>query len=258
MLIITGMHRSGTSMFAKSLENCGVTLGTGLIDSDIGNPRGYFENKDIVVLNNSILNYNKLHYFINNTQELNLNFSSTHRNNAELIRTHLTTKHKSIIAIKDPRVCLTIDFWNDVFKNDDVYYIFLYRDPTEVLASLLRRGTDPDITQDPSIALKSYFLYNKNILNFSNQNKKTILINISKFMESPEKTIGAINTAFGMNLENNFASHNIIRSEFNNTSTISFMTRLKLMKNPFLLKKCKYLYGKLEEHGSNINNVLTP
>ena len=45
-LVVTGMHRSGTSMVAAYLQQAGVSIGRNLIGPAPGNPRGHFEDRD--------------------------------------------------------------------------------------------------------------------------------------------------------------------------------------------------------------------
>ena len=47
-LLILGMHRSGTSLLAALLEDWGVHIGETLVGADVGNPRGHFEDRDIL------------------------------------------------------------------------------------------------------------------------------------------------------------------------------------------------------------------
>ena len=44
------MHRSGTSCIAGELNLSGVPVSPHLLDGDSGNPKGYFEDPDLIVL----------------------------------------------------------------------------------------------------------------------------------------------------------------------------------------------------------------
>ena len=54
ILVITGMHRSGTSMVSSYLSSVGVDLGTKLLVKDMHNPQGYFEDTDILEFQRSL------------------------------------------------------------------------------------------------------------------------------------------------------------------------------------------------------------
>jgi len=45
-LVITGMHRSGTSLVASLFAGAGVNVGTRLIGASRGNDRGHWEDLD--------------------------------------------------------------------------------------------------------------------------------------------------------------------------------------------------------------------
>ena len=56
VFIIAGMHRSGTSLTAALVESAGVNIGEDLIGALPSNQIGHFENKDFMLLNETILN----------------------------------------------------------------------------------------------------------------------------------------------------------------------------------------------------------
>ena len=55
ILIILGMHRSGTSCITRIFNLLGVTLGEELLDPASDNPKGFWENWYLVQINKQIL-----------------------------------------------------------------------------------------------------------------------------------------------------------------------------------------------------------
>ena len=57
MIIICGMHRSGTSMTARILNDLGLDFGDEelLLKGDKWNEKGYYENCEILDVNNQML-----------------------------------------------------------------------------------------------------------------------------------------------------------------------------------------------------------
>src|ERR1035438_2944715 len=55
VIAVLGMHRSGTSLCMGLLEALGVRLDDDLIPGDANNQPGYFESRELVELNDSIL-----------------------------------------------------------------------------------------------------------------------------------------------------------------------------------------------------------
>jgi len=60
MIIVSGMHRSGTSCITGLLERCGFSLGTSHPIhpiKNVWNPKGYFENMQMLAINDTILKH---------------------------------------------------------------------------------------------------------------------------------------------------------------------------------------------------------
>src|SRR5262249_1740037 len=54
-IVVLGMHRSGTSALAGMLHHLGVALGDELMPATADNPRGYWEHRDIVAINDRLM-----------------------------------------------------------------------------------------------------------------------------------------------------------------------------------------------------------
>ena len=53
-IVVLGMHRSATSLVARTL-NAEVHMGSKLLYARSGNPEGYYENIEIIKINDKIL-----------------------------------------------------------------------------------------------------------------------------------------------------------------------------------------------------------
>src|SRR5215470_15228559 len=60
-LVVTGMHRSGTSLAASILRTSGVDMGERLMAPQASNPAGFFEDLDFVELHMDALERRGLH-----------------------------------------------------------------------------------------------------------------------------------------------------------------------------------------------------
>ncbi|HJT73097.1 MAG TPA: hypothetical protein VJ720_03740, partial [Chitinophaga sp.] len=58
VLVITGMHRSGTSLITQWLYRCGLHVGDNFMGAGIGNEDGHFEDLDFYNWHRNILNDN--------------------------------------------------------------------------------------------------------------------------------------------------------------------------------------------------------
>lgn len=154
LILVLGMHRSGTSVICRSLQCLGVELGTRLIGPAADNPKGFFEDRDIVSINQRILR--RLGGEWNNPPTFDAS-NLTHLVGGPLGSIArrilgMRLQRHSLFAVKDPRMCLLLRFWRPIIKSmtADVSCVLVLRDPFSVAASLYRRN---DITLKDSLAL---------------------------------------------------------------------------------------------------------
>ncbi len=146
VVVVLGAHRSGTSLVASSIESMGFSLGDALMPPGEDNPKGFFEDLDIVGTNDALLcefgsswDIPALFY-----SQKPLSYPQEYVDSAVKLLKQRTSIHKNF-ALKDPRICLLVPFWDAVFRklDVDVKYIFVYRNPLEVASSLLERDNIP-------------------------------------------------------------------------------------------------------------------
>ena len=97
-LVILGMHRSGTSLIARALANAGLAVGEPddlLVDQE-DNPHGFYERRDVVALDDALLEHQNATWFA--TTQPTLPAFSTVRNNqfaAECNHSHKARTHRN-------------------------------------------------------------------------------------------------------------------------------------------------------------------
>jgi len=145
LIVVLGMHRSGTSAVTRALQVLGVDLGDSLMPADESqNPKGFYEDLDVNSLNVEILR--AVHHewdFLRplttkDFDQLNLmDFASR----AENILRDKFESHE-IFGFKDPRATKLLPFWQDVFAqlDLDVSYVISLRNPRSVCESLAVRN----------------------------------------------------------------------------------------------------------------------
>lgn len=234
-LIITGMHRSGTSLIASYLNICGVNIGENLLMPFTDNIKGYYEDIDFLKFHRKILEKNKRDMFL----AKNLLYDIDDLKEAVSL---VQKKSNALWGWKDPRTTLFLDFW--LLLIGSPYFLFLYRNPSEVIDSLIHRKTDTLLKINPFIAAKSWIFYNEIILDFIKRNQQnTILINIQDLTNNPQKFIFSINQKFNFRLKN---------EDFNKVYDKNLFTTEKLKKNiskviiHFYRSKLTSLFRKLE------------
>ena len=151
-LVILGMHRSGTSMVAGLLGACGWYVGEDdeLIPAAEDNPRGFWERRDVVAVNDQLLSDSDASWF----QPQVLHDAAP----ADAIQEILgrLDAHAPWL-IKDPRFLLTWDLWKEPLA--DTLKLYVYRSPLAVATSLARRNGFP-----LEFGLDLWEFYNRQIL----------------------------------------------------------------------------------------------
>ena len=139
------MHRSGTSLVAKCFEVFGYGLGETLMAPSDDNPKGFFEDLDVVELNDLLLQENGSDWdapvFVGQQP---LSWSNDQLEaGVSLLKVKL--EHEPRLAIKDPRLCLVLPYWRAVAQRIDVplRICLVYRNPLDIAASLEQRNAQP-------------------------------------------------------------------------------------------------------------------
>ena len=145
-VVVTGMHRSGTSAVAELLSSTGCELGPEhqLMGATDANPRGHFESIPIVAMNDRILGEVGAHWLHPQADARRVRSLASSSLAAEAHRVLGAAGYRPRAAepflAKDPRFCLTFPFWQGLLADfDEVVVVLVYRHPDEVVASLERR-----------------------------------------------------------------------------------------------------------------------
>lgn len=169
VLVVTGMHRSGTSLVAHYLSQCGLNIGENLFNPHINKPEascaGHHEDLDFIDFHKHIFQRHKIDSsaLLINGSELPIKINASEREMAKEILDNRSELAQW--AWKDPRTTLFLEFWHELL--DDAKYLFPFRHPLAVVDSLLRRGNEKQISRKPIIGLRCWTAYNQEILRFS-------------------------------------------------------------------------------------------
>lgn len=191
IIVVLGMHRSGTSVITRGLKALGVDLGDDLLPPIVGvNEKGYWEDREIYFLNESLLaklesSWNKLGIFDSSLFSGD-KFQAERCEAIELLKKKI--KRDQIFAFKDPRTCLLLPFWQPVFRilGLDVSYLVCIRNPLDVANSLLKR--------DNFDLQKGLFLWAKHQIDSIRytKNSKRVFVSYRKMMLNPEDQLKRI------------------------------------------------------------------
>lgn len=179
-IIITGMHRSGTSAIAQLIHKLGVSVGphSQLIPGARENRKGFFENLDVVSCNNRILQ--SIDSTWDNPQIDRLKdvvVDSTIRQEIRRILTDFKAEEKTFL-LKDPRFSLTLSSW--LHELNAPLIICCLRSPMEIARSLQKRN---GFSVFKGLGLWEVYLRQ---LSSTIQNLNYIFVDFNKVLTNPE------------------------------------------------------------------------
>jgi hypothetical protein len=154
--IISGMHRSGTSLVAQMFAEAGADLGN--VDSfyraDKWNQDGYFEQPDIQDINMSLIHgfWWKFAYFRLPSTDTILKRSLNLENQIKRVGDRYFGR-----VVKETRFCLTLPAWRKYVEIDKI--IICIREPMQVVRSIQKRNKT-----SAKHAFSLWYLHNYRIL----------------------------------------------------------------------------------------------
>lgn len=145
MILVLGMHRSGTSVTARLMECLGGVNSSNLHPPLPNNPMGFFEDYDIEQFNEYTLLPRlgiKWHSvgFVDWSRLSSSDRSKLVLQALEIVRKNYTPAN-SLSILKDPRIGIILPFWLSVLRHAgyNVKVVCAVRDPISVARSLQKR-----------------------------------------------------------------------------------------------------------------------
>lgn len=155
-VLVTGMHRSGTSMHAGMIKILGADMGVTLGPKPGVNDKGFFEHKRIMRNNQYLLESLGMSWDSSSSLgqrwlERTKKFELQARNLVEE-----SFGESKLFCIKDPRICRMLKMWLPLLDNIGVTtsVILCVRHPEDVYGSLSKRG---EISRDNAMSLWSTY-----------------------------------------------------------------------------------------------------
>lgn len=218
VLLIIGMHRSGTSLTAQWMSKCGLHMGDRLLGSSPGNKFGHVEDMDFLEFHNDLLSSFGKKYDVMEPPEVEVPDQFVRRA-SRLVETK-SADHRQW-GWKEPRTSLFLPFWDKLI--DHPYYLMVYRDYAEVVDSLLRREYKTilrrrnlfaryyrayrhrkSITEKANHYLKVWLAYNRAIVAFIDTKSTTkdyILLKHDELQTNDEAVMTYMADRWGFNIE---------------------------------------------------------
>ena len=213
IILVLGMHRSGTSMLTAGLPALGIDLGPNLMPPRPGdNDKGYFENPDIVALNEQLLAMDGYHWSsLAYGRRIDYGAERYAAQRAEAGEILATQFGPGPIAIKDPRLCLTLPFWHQVIEaarpGAEILHLHLFRHPTAIAASFAARALRPGaaalvepIGDDAEQALLLWLSYSYQALRNS-RGRNNCCLQQAALLDDPVAALTALAMAHDLDLD---------------------------------------------------------
>ena len=257
ILVVLGMHRSGTSALSGVLNLAGIDFG--LENKLIGpnkndNAKGYWENREIMELNDELLSIAESSW--DDFRKINFNFlqGSNARRIIDKARNVLIDDFASsnVIGIKEPRMCRLLPIWKDIFRQLDlnVKYVIACRHPFEVCKSLeLRDGIKSE---------KAYLLWITYMLDIEEYTfgERRVFVSYEELLLSWQDVLKKIQSELDLSINLVTENNNILKiNEFLSTNLRHYVagdefeqeTGIKLVKQINLIIKETLNLGQTSE-----------
>ena len=199
LVVILGMHRSGTSLITKSIELLGYSLGDNLMPAGVDNPKGFWEDLDIVQFNDKLLAHNQMSWDSLLDSSPVVFTKDLQQEALTLLESKFLNTNRFII--KDPRMSLLLDFWSGCFVEADIFvhYLTVYRQPLDIAASLYARN---GIEIEHGLLLA--YRYNRALMTFLGDS--VFVVGYRQFLENPQRELFRIAGRIGSVLDEEAAS----------------------------------------------------
>ncbi|PIE58167.1 MAG: hypothetical protein CSA33_04450 [Desulfobulbus propionicus] len=257
LLVVLGMHRSGTSALTRGLLVLGVQLGDTLLAAEPMNPKGFWEDRHITEFNEEILAFlSSSWHTVTPIEQSDVALLKKHGfflRAIELLRGKIDKV--DVFAFKDPRVAKLFQFWKEVFEycQLDVHYVIAIRNPLSVVRSLVKRdGFEEE---------KCYLLWIDHVLKSlcNTSYEKRVIVEFDQLISSPEREIKRIAEKFKLKIDINelknyqgFFLDNKLRNE---KYSIEDLTLSKTCP-PLALDIYNFLYKEARDLGGHDDNYL--
>jgi len=205
-IIITGMHRSGTSILSHLLQKCiGIDLGKNLLPADTDNIDGYHEDFLAIALHSE--------WFDHSLTTSDPGWTDWGFNGAKIIgslgeRTWDSTA-KNYISLresqlserwwgwKDPRSSMVMPYWH-LLLGGKCLFVCIYRAPWDVSDSLQRLKQDR-FRKEPLLALEMWKEYNNRIIEYCRAcPEHACLIASSSIVQDPDLLSTVLDERWGL------------------------------------------------------------
>jgi GT2 family glycosyltransferase len=199
LVVVLGMHRSGTSAITRALEVFGVELGERLMAARPDeNEKGFFEDVEVNALNLEIyqaLGGGQAWHTLSPIPDEALageRAAGLKRRAVDILGARL--RGTDLFGLKDPAMCRLLPFWQPVFRElgVDASYAIALRNPISVARSLEKRDGLP--------AEKCHYLWQQHVVPsvMLTRGAPRVVVDYDRLMDAPEEQVIRMGRALGL------------------------------------------------------------
>ncbi|MFT3844507.1 MAG: hypothetical protein QM725_05610 [Lacibacter sp.] len=264
VLMIAGMHRSGTSVVAQWLQKCGLFIGGHLLGAGIGNSQGHFEDADFLAVHEKLL---RKHHLVD-TGFINRSVSGLTEKDRDELRLLLADKcsKNAEWGWKEPRTCLFLNEYGKLLPH--AFYMIVVRNYNDTVNSLVMRdyrmirikgetkrgvkkifwklfkqkSLEQLFKQKAEKYLKVWIHYNEEILNHVSllPGEKYVIVNFSQLLFDDESVLATCTDEWNFSLD-----YYPFRKIYNEHFLSGINEVDKYIRNKSLVERAKHLQERL-------------
>lgn len=207
-ILILGMHRSGTSALSGALNILDVYLGSDLMQPLEQNPKGFYENALLYLVNEKLLERMGSSWDDAFFTEAKLNAIKECDELERVLRQEF--QYSQLFAIKDPRLAFLFPFYAQVLTKMgvEIKVVIPFRNPLEVADSLSTRN---HFSQEKGLLLWAYhFLLAEKV----SRGYQRVFTQFDQLIASPREVLELIDQRLGLNIAAGFESKEKQLQEF--------------------------------------------
>jgi len=190
IVALCGMHRSGTSMFARFLHRSGIDMGERLHVDRRTNPYGHYEDEDFLLVQRQELarTFDGEDYLVTEPFAASTRFRSEAR---ALVEARRAASRGAPWGWKDPRTTLFLDEWLRLLP--ELRVVAMLRPPRDVLDSLCNRLRAYWSIRRKDHLLRVYAHYNATLLRFAREHpERTSVVALDALLASPAAVLTSL------------------------------------------------------------------
>lgn len=200
LIVVLGMHRSGTSAITRAFTTMGISLGDRLMPPAAGNnAKGFWEDIDISSLDEKMLHEvgSSWHALLPILDKDVRKLEENDYLERAIGMLHGKVADNSAFGLKDPRIAKLLPFWKKVFSRCeyDVRYVLAIRNPLSVAKSLLAR--------DGMEREKSFFLWLNHVLAslVESEGAKRVVVDYDALLSMPDRELSRMAKALDRTID---------------------------------------------------------